>query len=153
MLVNRVGGGSENLKVELTEQESLLAQIQEILPFKGVSADLNSIVQALGYTKVAVDKFSLENPTSVPKIPHSLNEIPSAFLVIANFGSVANNYVSAVYRRRGDKYFNVFFVSGTAELCDTATLTGSYTSTQISIGSANTHQFQAGVEYTVITLA
>lgn len=77
MLINRVGGGSENLKVELTEQESLLAQIQEILPFKGaVGLDYGVVELESDVTNFTVEHKLGEKPVTTVLIRDDINVYP-----------------------------------------------------------------------------
>ena len=64
MLLNRTGGGGENVTPQLDTQEDLLEQIKEILPFKGSSG--------IKYGEVTV-----ESEKENINVEHQLGEAPS----------------------------------------------------------------------------
>lgn len=102
MLINRVGGGSENLKVELTEQEALIAQIQEILPFKGAAG-------------IEFGTVTVNNASSIT-VEHHLESVPSMAILVSKYKKA--NSTSAIvyptYDYSKTKYTSFFYIASTS---------------------------------------
>ena len=156
MLVNRVGGGSENLNPQLDTQESLLEQIKEILPFKG---GMSISPELFGCTKMAIDTFKYSTDTAVDYVTHTLNEKPKYVFVRPK--------TTVVYNTTHSRYMHIFGML--APTSPYHTFTYEYLTSSDVIGAGATSlqdssyetripipksiSFAANIEYEVITMA
>lgn len=156
MLINRVGGGSENLDVPMTELESTLQEILEVLPFKG---SVN-----LGFSKVAIDRFTFDSKTLANNqnpVSHTLGEVPKFAVLLSPFreshnsrnnclfASMIENFDSDANAKVCTMYWNGNIegsaMAASVYVCDNSKITPA--------GYNSDKYFEAGVEYTLITMA
>ena len=162
MLINRTGGGSENLDIQLTDQRALLDQIHEILPYKG--APENITPEKFGCTKMAIDEilFDANQPLNT-QLPHSLGEIPKvAFLLAQNSTKVDNELDKAFFLYYGDAAANKYMLYSTWK-SGNCTVTGdddnTHTNAYLIAHTGITHMdygnpwYGGNVKYTLITMA
>lgn len=118
------------------------------------------LVQSFGYTKYAIDKFTLSSEIAVKYetcyINHSLGEKPSfAFLTSVGVktdyrvtGGISKMLTGKTYStKRG------FYLSDSQEIEESLYGLSILDATRVSYNSANTTYMAKGVEYTLITMA
>lgn len=116
-----------------------------------------------GCTKFAVDTFSYTNNTSITtkrNISHSLGVKPKIAFICGNPQFTTSEYViyeGSIYQipESNNSYVN-FYTKHTTNApvqFNSSLTTNVLTSTTVSIQSGNTLYFEAGVEYTLVTMA
>lgn len=181
-MIGKSNIGGENLNTQLTAQENLIQTITESLVGKVTlaNATADKIIEGFcayvgqqliqgtakdpsefadlktagGYTKMAVDKFTFSEKTSA-SVSHSLGEIPRCLLLFTATGveQLTNGCAKgAFFIERGDATKDIGIkLYKTDGLVGTMTVQIMNKQTSTAVSSLGT--YDAGVEYTLITLA
>lgn len=127
-----------------------------VMPEAGVD-----LLSATGCTKMAVDKITFSTPTGSggTGLPHSLGVEPQIAILLSSFRSTATDRVRLAFLAHytGQSYTaRTLFYGSTAEYTAFNTYRSSDTdevsATKVFMGS-NNYYYEAGVEYTLITMA
>ena len=111
MLLNRTGGGGENVTPQLDTQESLLEQIKEILPFKGTSGvEWGEVTYETDMSSITVEHHLGVKPTLVliaPKENYNHASYRTAFVMESNSSLTAsgNNPYASGYNSGSGNLF------------------------------------------------
>lgn len=102
MLLNRTGGGGENVTPQLDEQESIIEQIQSILSFKCAAGIEFGTVTANNASSITVE--------------HHLESVPSMAILVSKYKKA--NSTSAIvyptYDYSKTKYTSFFYIASTS---------------------------------------